>query len=116
MEETVKNALISLGVDVEAAVARFAGKDERYMKYLKLHAASGYFELLGQALSNGEVDQAQRISHTLKGDFMNFEFGDITDTMVNLNLLLKTGTMEGAMEMYESMKGKYSNITKIILA
>lgn len=115
MEESVKSGLISLGVDVQAAVSRFAGKEDRYMKYLKIHVSTGYFDMLEDALKKGNVDEAQRISHTLKGDFMNFEFGDITDVMVRLNELLKTGSMEGAMEMYESMKEKYSNITKSIL-
>ena len=50
-----------------------------------------------------------------KGDFKNFEFGSLTDTMVSLNEQLKEGSMDGAMDKYESMINVYDNITKIIV-
>ena len=72
MDENTKNELESLGVNVEAAVSRFAGKSERYIKYLKMHVMTGYFSKLGDALKEGNVSDAQLFSHTLKGDFRNY--------------------------------------------
>ena len=46
MDENTKNELESLGVNVEAAVSRFAGKSERYIKYLKMHVMTVYFSKL----------------------------------------------------------------------
>ena len=115
MDENTKNELESLGVNVEAAVSRFAGKSERYIKYLKMHVMTGYFSKLGDALKEGNVSDAQLFSHTLKGDFKNFEFGSLTDTMVSLNDQLKEGSMDGAMDKYESMINVYDNITEIIV-
>ena len=114
MDDTIIEKLGQLGVVVDTAIARFAGKKERYVKYMKLHAEQNYYSKLLDALASGDLEAAQRYSHTLKGDFRNFEFTEIIPAMVSINEILKKQTSDGVDELIDFIDLKYNNIIDVI--
>ena len=110
MNEEMKNELIKLGVEIERAAARFAGKYDRLRKYLLIHVEQNFYGKLKEALDNDDIEAAERYSHSLKGDFRNFEFCELADNMEKINETLKTGTKEGVLQLLEDMDDSYKKI------
>ena len=114
MNEEMKSELIKLGIEIEKAGARFAGKYDRLKKYMTIHVEQNFYGKLMAALEEGDLVAAERYSHSLKGDFKNFEFGELTVYMERVNEILKTGSKEGVSEILADIDGPYKKICEVI--
>lgn len=74
-EEKVRQA----GVDWQAAIGRFAGKEELYIKFLKKFADDGNFALLQDAWKQKNSSDAERSAHTLKGVCANLGMMELSE-------------------------------------
>lgn len=82
----------------EAIVARFAKKfpdDDSY---------AGIFK----ALDKGDLQEAFRAVHTLKGVCLNLGFTQLHKVSFELTELFRTGSIDGADELLEKLKEQYA--------
>jgi len=114
MNEEMKYELMKLGVEIEKAGTRFAGKYDRLKKYLLIHFEQDFYGKLLEALENDDIEAAERYSHSLKGDFKNFEFGELTASMEKINEILKTGSKEGVLQLVEDIDTPYKKICETV--
>lgn len=67
MEGRLSAALERCGVDLDATLARFAGNEALYEKFLRRFPADPNFAGIAPALAREDWDGALRYAHTLKG-------------------------------------------------
>ena len=62
---------------------------------------------LEQALKEGNVKEAFRAAHTLKGVCQNLGFTNLYQPTYDLTEVLRTGTLEGTKELFDSVTCQY---------
>lgn len=113
MEEW-KDALRKLDVDVDGSIARFSGKEERYVKYLRLFSEDESFDGLLDALAAGEVEQAFDYCHTLKGLVNNLGFEKMMPVIYDACEILRAGRTEGVLQLLNEVSDNYTDIINAI--
>lgn len=111
---TWKDELRAADVDVDGAIERFANKEERYIKYLKLFRNNNDYESLVKAVEAGDVEKAFEHCHSLKGVVGNMGFRKLHSKIYEACEILRNGNMDGVPDMVFSIKDNYHHIIKII--
>lgn len=91
MNELLKQKLAESGADVEGTLSRFAGNEAIYLKFLLKFKDDPNFDKLKESLEQGDLEEAFKAAHTLKG------------VSVNLGL---TPLFDAASVMVELLRGK----------
>ncbi len=111
---TWKDELRAADVDVDGAIERFANKEERYIKYLKLFSTNKDFESLVKAIKDGNVEKAFEHCHSLKGVVGNMGFRKLHSQIYEACEILRNGNMDGAPNKIYAIEDNYHQIIKII--
>ncbi len=109
-----KDELRHADVDVDGAIARFANKEERYIKYLKLFAQDDNFARLQSAIEKKECCAAFESCHALKGVVGNLGFRLIFTNVYDACEILRNGRMEHVGELIDEVTDNYNIIVNII--
>ena len=109
-----KDRLKSAEVDVDGAIERFANKEERYIKYLKLFVNNKDFPELLKAIETEDVSRAFECCHSLKGVVGNMGFRKISASVFECTEILRRGSLEGVQEKIDAVKDNYYQIIGII--
>lgn len=109
-----KEKLISAEVDVEGAIERFANKEERYIKYLKLFSVNQDFPELLKAIEAQDVSRAFEFCHSLKGVVGNLGFRKLYTGIFECTEILRQGNIDGVDVRINSVRDNYNNIIRII--
>lgn len=67
MEQTKKEQLEALGINVDSALTRFMGLETLLIKSLTLFASDTTIETLKTAMQNNDAQSAYNAVHTIKG-------------------------------------------------
>ena len=111
---TWKDRLRAADVDVEGAIERFANKEERYIKYLKLFSSNKDFSDLITAIENDNVEEAFEHCHSLKGGVGNMGFKKMYSAIFEACEILRRGSMSGVKEIVYGVSSNYYQIIDII--
>lgn len=109
-----KSELRQADVDVDGAIARFSNKEERYIKYLKLFYADENYNKLVHAIDEDNNVEAFEYCHALKGVVANLGFTTMFTNIYDACEILRTGEMEGSMELVGKVHNNYSQIMDVI--
>lgn len=112
MEEPLKTALESLGINVDTALSRFMGIDSILLKSLKLFLADTNIETLQTALENNNAEQAYHAMHTIKGVCGNLSMDKLFNLSAELCVLLKQNELEKAKEKFAVFKKEYFTVAE----
>ena len=78
-------------IDLEDGLSRIGGNAVMYKRLLGRFVDGDYFDKLEQSLNGGDVEEALRQAHSLKGLSANLSLIKIQAVSVELEQLLKTG-------------------------
>jgi len=106
-----KDILISVGIDYDEALNRFAGSMSIFEKFLEEMASVKVIEPLQQALRNGETETAFRLAHTLKGNFGNLSIKPLFNVVTPLVEELRKGNLREAQKLYIELESQYEKVT-----
>ena len=109
-----KDELRKADVDVDGAISRFSGKEDRYIKYLKLFKSDENFDKLIEALKAGKCNEAFEYCHALKGIVGNLGFRLILSNVYEACEILRNGELGNSLELIEEVKDNYYQIVNII--
>jgi HPt (histidine-containing phosphotransfer) domain-containing protein len=107
-----KDILISVGIDYDEALERFAGAITIFEKFLEEMASIKVIEPLQRALTKGETEEAFRLAHTLKGNFGNLSVKPLYQIISPLVDELKQGNLIEAKKLYIELENQYEKITE----
>ena len=111
---TWKDRLKAAEVDVDGAIERFANKEERYIKYLKLFLSNRDFPDLVKAIEDKDVSRAFECCHSLKGVVGNMGFRKLSASVFESTEILRQGSFEGVEDRIFAVKNNYYQIISII--
>lgn len=104
-----------LGGDLETARARLM-TDERIEKFIGFFAVDPSFDNLQAALDEGNMQEAFRAVHTLKGNSINMGFAPLADVAVELADVLRpneegvpAGPLDRVPELLDRLEVAYTN-------
>lgn len=91
------------GCDVDNAMERFLDDEEFYMECYNVLFSSNSLEQLGDALKNGDIQEAFICSHGMKGTLGNLGLTPLYELMASIVEPLRAGETEGVMDNYEQL-------------
>lgn len=112
---TLEECYARMGANYEDVLRRFY-KPEMIARFVKLFPADNSFQLLKDAMAAGDVKEAFRAAHTLKGVCLNLGFDNLSPSAVALTEILRKGTFEGAAEQYAIVEKEYAKTLDAIRA
>jgi len=85
------NAVSKDHINVADALKRIGGNEDLYKRLLKRFLDGNEFEELGDALQNGDAEEAARLAHTIKGVSANLSLEKIRTASIDLELTIRAG-------------------------
>lgn len=112
---TIKELYDTIGADYEEIMGRLR-KEERIQKFLLKFLDDKSFELLTEALEKGNMEEAFRAAHTLKGVSQNLSLAPLYEASSHLSDRLKVNQEDGTdlAPMLEAVKRQYEMVTGYI--
>lgn len=112
---TLKDCYLSLGGDYDDVIGRL--RSERLVqKFVLKFPEDGSFALLGASLESGDVAEAFRAAHTIKGMCQNLSFDRLAASDIPLTEALRAGDIEGAKALYPQVREDYETTVAVIEA
>lgn len=114
MNEETKQALVSLGMDIEQTKARFMGNEAMLLKFLHRFADDKSFAQMRDAIEAGDSEAAFHQAHTLKGVAGNLGLGTIFEMVGPMVEELRAGDLGVAAERMPALEAAYSEAIAVI--
>ena len=103
---TLKDCYAALGGDYEDVMARLRSESLVQKFVLKFPADQSY-ELLLDSLEKGDVQEAFRAAHTIKGMCQNLSFTGLADASSAMTEALRAGDLAGGKALLDRVREEY---------
>lgn len=114
MKDTSKEALASLGMNLDQTLARFVGNEALLFRFLGRFADDKTFSQLTDAMASGDREQAFHAAHTLKGVAGNLGLDNLFNAVSPLVEALRAEVAADTGAMYAKVKTAYETALSII--
>lgn len=104
---TAKECYDKIGGDYEGVLGRMMHKESLVIKFAKKFLDDGSYQSLKDNLAEGNVEEAFRAAHTLKGVAQNLGFVSLYEPGSTLADILRGGSMEGSKELMAQITEAY---------
>ncbi len=111
---TIKECYDAIGGDYEAVYQRMMKKEALVTKFTKKFLNDSSFKNLKDNLGAGNVEEAFRAAHTLKGVSQNLAFDALYKPSSDLAEILRAGSTEGADELMVIIAEEYEKTVEAI--
>ena len=112
---TLKDCYTALGGDYEDVVARLPSEGF-VQKYVLKFLDDKSFELLCASLETGDVQEAFRAAHTIKGMCQNLSFTSLGSAASDLTEALRAGDLETGKTLLGEVREEYRRTAEAIRA
>ncbi len=106
--------LTELGIDGPVLRSRFAGMDKIAERFLMRFPDDPTMQLLKQALDAGQVEEAERAAHTLKGIAANLGLDNLSSKAAACVNFIRSDDFEAARRQYSIISTEYERIIQIL--
>ena len=113
-EDNFWDILKNKGVDVDKALERLKGNKDAYKSFLAEFFEDPDFESLKESLEENNARDAFEYAHGLKGMAANLGLDVIYHPLSQLVEILRQGSLEGAMDVYEQVCASCKTITVLL--
>ena len=103
---TIQECYRQMGANYEDVLKRLYNEGMIY-RFTLMFLNDDSYPKLEQALKEGNVKEAFRAAHTLKGVCQNLGFTNLYQPTCDLTEVLRTGTLEGTKELFDSVAFQY---------
>lgn len=114
MDAGFKSELIAWGVDWDDVLGRFMGNEDLIAKFMVKFLSDKNMGELTKYLEEGNVTEAFKAVHALKGVSANLGLKGMLGAVCELTEILRAGSMEGYEEQYDKIKPKYDELVTIL--
>ena len=98
------DALNELGVNTKEGLMRCMNNETFYFKMLKMGLSGDYFDKLGKALMENNLDEAFEAAHALKGVLGNLAVTPIYNPLAEMTEMLRAKKAADYVTMYKPIK------------
>ena len=103
---TIQECYRQMGANYEDVLKRLYNEG-MICRFTLMFLNDDSYPKLEQALKEGNVKEAFRAAHTLKGVCQNLGFTNLYQPTYDLTEVLRTGTLEGTKELFDSVTCQY---------
>lgn len=96
--------LEDLGIDPKEGLTRCMNNEIFFFKMISMAISNEYFETLGKALGENDLDTAFEAAHALKGVIGNLALAPIYDPLAEMTELLRARKSADYVSMYRPIK------------
>ncbi|MBR4670510.1 MAG: Hpt domain-containing protein [Butyrivibrio sp.] len=114
MDSGFKSELIAWGVDWDDVLGRFMGNEDLIAKFMIKFLSDKNMGELTKYLEEGNVTEAFKAVHALKGVSANLGLKGMLGNVCELTEILRAGSMDGYEEYYNAIKPKYDELVTIL--
>ncbi len=114
MDAEFKAELIEWGVDWDEILDRFMGNEDLIARFMFKFLKDQNMNDLTKFLEEGNVSEAFKAVHTLKGVGANLGLKGFLTPVCELTEVLRAGSMEGYEPLYAQIKPKYDELIAIL--
>jgi HPt (histidine-containing phosphotransfer) domain-containing protein len=114
MDAGFKAELIEWGVDWDEILDRFMGNEDLIARFMFKFLNDQSMNDLTKYLAEGNVSEAFKAVHTLKGVGANLGLKGFLTPVCELTEILRAGSMNGYKEKYDLIKPKYDSLIAIL--
>ena len=114
MDSGFKSELIAWGVDWDDVLGRFMGNEDLIAKFMIKFLSDKNMGELTKDLEEGNVTEAFKAVHALKGVSANLGLKGMLGNVCELTEILRAGSMDGYEEYYNAIKPKYDELVTIL--
>ena len=104
---TLQDCYETLGGDYADVMTRLPG-EKFVQKFVLKFLDDGSYDLLETSMAAGNVEDAFRAAHTIKGMCQNLGFTRLGESGSQLTELLRGGSMEGCEPLFETVRRDYA--------
>ena len=112
---TLEECYAKMGANYQDVLKRFY-KPEMIKRFVKMFLQDDSFQILEEALRRGDVKEAFRGAHTLKGVCQNLGFSNLYAPTYTLTETLRAGHLEGTQEQFAKVAEQYQRTMDAIRA
>lgn len=116
MNQQTHELLANGGIDVAATVARFAGNEGLFLKFLRRFPADATYEALRKAMSDQNLSAASDACHTLKGVAGNLGLAPLFDACVTMMAACRAGDWAGMAREFDAVQLRHQQMVDMIAA
>lgn len=102
------------GVNMNSVTARFMENESLYIKFLLRFKEDENFRDMQNYFKNGEVEEAFKSAHTLKGLLANLGLDSIMQSVNMITEKLRNGSAEGVKDLMEQAEEEYNIILEVL--
>ena len=106
--------LEGVGIDVEDGLHRFLNNEDLLVRFLKKFPSDESYNQLVAGLESGNVEEAFRAAHTLKGLCGNLSMNVLQKIVAEQVEFLRAGDIEGGAKMMPQVTAEYEKIMAVI--
>ena len=114
MDENMKQELIDWGVNWSDISDRLMDNEALISKYMLKFINDSSFDELSKALGDKNVEESFKACHKLKGVMGNLALDGFKEPVLALTEILRAGSFDGALELYEKISIKYGQLIEIL--
>lgn len=114
MDQLLEQQLLAIHVNIPEGVARFAGNQALYEKFLYKFLDDPTFAQLEQAVASQDWDVALTAAHTLKGVTGNLAIGGLYDASTQMVSHLRQSDQAAALAAYADIRQAYGQLIDIL--
>ena len=103
---TIQECYEKMGADYEDVLKRLY-RESMIRKFVRMFLDDDSYSKLAQSLKDGNVQEAFRAAHTLKGVCQNLGFTSLYRPTYDLTEVLRAGTLEGADALFADVSRQY---------
>ena len=103
---TIQECYQKMGADYEDVLKRLYSEG-MIRKFARMFLDDDSYPKLERSLKEENVEEAFRAAHTLKGVCQNLGFTNLYQPTYDLTEVLRTGTLEGTKELFDSVTCQY---------
>lgn len=111
---TLRECYEIIGGDYDAVYQRMMKKVSLITMFSKIFLDDGRYKSLKDNLSAGNIEEAFRAAHTLKGVAQNLAFDPLYKPSSDLAEILRGGSTDGAEELMETITEEYEKTVAAI--
>lgn len=106
--------LTNNGVDYDEAMERFGGNAALYERLALKFLNDPHFDALEDALAAGQLDEAYRAAHSLKGVAGNLSFRDLYQAACRASDALHAGDTQAAQAALPDLRASYAAVKEAL--
>jgi HPt (histidine-containing phosphotransfer) domain-containing protein len=112
-KETIQK-LTEAGIDYRLGLERFGGNAPLFETFLGRFLKDDRLEQLTKTINAGDIEDACRIAHSLKGVVGNLSMTKYYEVVSRLEELLKKGDIEGALDLRGQISAEQALVTNAL--